>query len=58
MNNNKRLNACTRPLTGTERKAIAFVSGPDNKIKFKNGRVVDAVFRDGNAYVNPKAVTI
>lgn len=58
MNKIKRLNACTRPLTGTERKAIAFVNGPSNKIKFENGNVVDDVFRGGNAFVNPKAVTI
>lgn len=52
------LNKCTRPLTGTEMDAIKFVSGPDQKIIFKNGNKVTAVFRGGKAFVHPKAITI
>ena len=52
-----RLEACTRPLTGSEIKAISFVDAVENKIKI-NGRAIDAVFRGGQILVHPKAVTI
>jgi len=52
------LDKCTRPLTGTEIKAIRFVSGPDQKVVFENGNKVTAVFRGGKAFVHPKAITI
>lgn len=52
------LDKCTRPLTGTEIKAIKFVSGPDQRVVFKNGNRVTAVFRGGKVLVHPRAVTI
>ena len=52
------LEKCVRPLTDTEVKAIKFVSGPDQRVVFKNGNRVTAVFRGGKAFVHPKAITI
>ena len=52
------LEKCTRPLTGTEMKAIRFISGPDQKVVFENGNRVTAVFRGGKVFVHPKALTI
>lgn len=57
MNKIQRLNACTRPLTGSEIKAVEFVDAPENRIKI-NGHWITAVFRNKQCLVHPKAVTI